>query len=76
MSFFHFASGGNDDGEERWTVSPNFWIYWAVTIPVTALTIGVWVLYQRVYNSRGGPVVEFENKGFYRGDGKLSLGTA
>jgi hypothetical protein len=74
MSFFHFASGV-DDGEERWTVSPNFWIYWAVTIPVTALTIGVWVLYQRFDSSRRVPVAEYKSKGFYRGNSKLSLGT-
>lgn len=46
MSFFHFAPG-DDGGLEQWTVSPEFWMYWAVTIPVTALTVGMWLLFQR-----------------------------
>jgi hypothetical protein len=46
MSFFHFIPSA-DGGSEQWTVSPKFWMYWVVTIPVTALTVGIWFLFQR-----------------------------
>ncbi|EPE26344.1 hypothetical protein GLAREA_02256 [Glarea lozoyensis ATCC 20868] len=28
-------------------VSPNFWLYWAVTIPVTAIIVGIWYLWEK-----------------------------
>lgn len=46
MSFFHFTPSA-DGGLEQWTVSPEFWMYWAVTIPVTALTVGMWFFFQQ-----------------------------
>ncbi|KAI0154579.1 hypothetical protein GGR57DRAFT_502326 [Xylariaceae sp. FL1272] len=39
-SFFRF---GNDGG---WDVSDKFWVYWATALPVTALTVLLWVLTQ------------------------------
>ncbi|KAI7154041.1 hypothetical protein KC349_g7943 [Hortaea werneckii] len=45
MSFFHFVSGTADQ-VERWTVSPKFWMYWAVTLPLTLLTIALFLLFQ------------------------------
>ncbi|KAI7216803.1 hypothetical protein KC333_g4613 [Hortaea werneckii] len=45
MSFFHFVSGTADQ-VERWTVSPKFWMYWAVTAPLTLLTIALFLLFQ------------------------------
>ncbi|GAB7336821.1 hypothetical protein MBLNU13_g11327t1 [Cladosporium sp. NU13] len=55
MSFFHFAPSA-DGGSEQWTVSPKFWMYWVVTIPVTALTIGIWFVVQRRHSSDIGSV--------------------
>lgn len=46
MSFFHYESSA-DNSSEQWTISPKFWVYWVVTIPVTALTICLWMLFQR-----------------------------
>jgi hypothetical protein len=46
MSFFHFAPGAEGEAEQ-WTVSPQFWLYWVVTIPATALTVCIWFLFQR-----------------------------
>ena len=70
MSFFHFAPSA-DGGSEQWTVSPKFWMYWVVTIPVTALTVGIWFVVQRRHSSgidsvakfQGGPVVNFHGQG-------------
>jgi cytochrome c-type biogenesis protein CcmH/NrfF len=28
-------------------VSPDFWLYWAVTIPVTLLIVGLWLFWER-----------------------------
>lgn len=50
MSFFHFTPSA-DGASEQWTVSPMFWMYWVVTIPVTALTVGIWFLFQRRHSS-------------------------
>jgi hypothetical protein len=46
MSFFHFVPSA-DSASKQWTVSPKSWMYWVVTIPVTALTVGIWFLFQR-----------------------------
>lgn len=50
MSFFHHFPGAGDQAEQ-WTVSPKFWLYWVVTIPVTLLTIGSWLLFTRKHRS-------------------------
>lgn len=43
-SFFNF------DGEQgTWKVSDKFWIYWAVSIPVTSFTILLWFFWHRVF---------------------------
>jgi hypothetical protein len=57
MSFFHFAPSV-DGGSEQWTVSPKFWMYWVVTIPVTVLTVGVWFVLQRRHSSDIGSVAK------------------
>lgn len=41
MTFFNFQDPGQDQ------VSDSFWIYWAVTIPVTILIVGVWWVWER-----------------------------
>ncbi|KAF2489984.1 hypothetical protein BU16DRAFT_447140, partial [Lophium mytilinum] len=40
MSFFNFNPQNG-----KWTLSSKFWVYWAVTIPVTLLTILLWSLW-------------------------------
>jgi len=48
------ASGSNDK-EEEGLVSNKFWLYWAVTIPLTLLVIivwRVWWLYQERVNNK------------------------
>lgn len=44
MSFFNF-----DAGEGIWAVSDKIWIYWAVSIPVTCITILLWFFWHRVF---------------------------
>jgi Flp pilus assembly protein TadB len=34
------------------TVSPRFWLYWAVTIPVTAFFVTVWYIWERKQATR------------------------
>ncbi|GAB7366326.1 hypothetical protein MBLNU230_g8126t1 [Neophaeotheca triangularis] len=46
MSFFHHAPS-SDGGSEEWRLSSEFWMYWAVAIPLTVATIVVWYLWQR-----------------------------
>lgn len=51
MSFFHFTEGiGVARG--RWTVSEEFWLFWAVAVPLTALTAVVWVVWQKKSTQR------------------------
>lgn len=46
MSFFSFTPG---DARTRasWEVSEDFWVYWVVAVPATAVTVMVWFLWQR-----------------------------
>ncbi|GME35504.1 hypothetical protein GTA08_BOTSDO06675 [Neofusicoccum parvum] len=39
MNFFDFSADG--DGQ-TWAVSEKLWLYWAVTLPLTFLTLGSW----------------------------------
>ncbi|KAL6898292.1 hypothetical protein GGI43DRAFT_408833 [Trichoderma evansii] len=47
-SFFNF-----DAPTGIWGLSDKFWIYWAVTIPVTAITIFLWFVGPRIWNRVG-----------------------
>jgi Mg2+ and Co2+ transporter CorA len=49
MSFFNFQNGLADDGgnPDLPIVAEEFWIYWAVTIPVTAIIVGIWFVWER-----------------------------
>ncbi|KAG9246385.1 hypothetical protein BJ878DRAFT_497217 [Calycina marina] len=42
MTFFNFQS---DNGGQE--LSPKFWIYWAVTIPLTVCIVGMWWIWER-----------------------------
>lgn len=39
MNFFNFNAE-----QGYWTVSDKFWLYWAITAPLTLVTIFVWVM--------------------------------
>ncbi|KAE8164566.1 hypothetical protein BDV40DRAFT_298367 [Aspergillus tamarii] len=42
MNMFDWESGPSDGNS---TVSPQFWIYWATAVPLTAVTLGGWALW-------------------------------
>lgn len=46
MTFFNFQ---NSSGP---SVSEQFWIYWAVTIPVTMIIVGVWYVWEKKREAR------------------------
>lgn len=52
MSFFHYVPPVGDR-TEQWAVSPKFWIYWAVTVPVTIMTVAIWLSLQYWHSSHG-----------------------
>jgi hypothetical protein len=45
MTFFNFQN------EENY-VSSGFWIYWAVTIPITMLIVGIWYVWEKKREAR------------------------
>ncbi|KAF2232597.1 hypothetical protein EV356DRAFT_505127 [Viridothelium virens] len=48
MTFFNYAPGS--EGEpEAFMVSQRFWLYWAVSVPLTGATMGLWYLWMRLY---------------------------
>lgn len=40
MTFFNFQNGED-------TVSSQFWIYWAVSIPLTMIIVGIWYVWEK-----------------------------
>ena len=48
MNMFNWedgASGSEGPGSGGSTISPQFWIYWTVAAPLTALTLAGWALW-------------------------------
>jgi hypothetical protein len=45
MTFFNFQN----DGPE---VSSRFWMYWAVTVPVTIVIVGIWYVWEKRRDAR------------------------
>lgn len=45
MSFFELSV--DDQGETQWNMSDQFWIYWAISIPLTIMAIATWSYFQR-----------------------------
>jgi hypothetical protein len=45
MTFFNFQEGAS-------TVSNQFWIYWAVTLPVTGIIVAIWYLWEKRREAR------------------------
>lgn len=41
MSFFNYNPPNNNSD---WMMSDKFWIYWAITIPVTIFTVMLWAM--------------------------------
>ncbi|KAK6329775.1 hypothetical protein TWF730_006074 [Orbilia blumenaviensis] len=54
MSFFNnggdngTSAGGGDGGGESWSLSDKFWIYWAFAVPLTAVTIFLLTISNRI----------------------------
>ncbi|CAK3812940.1 Hypothetical predicted protein [Lecanosticta acicola] len=46
MSFFNFTQA-TSTSPASWSMSPKFWIYWVVAIPITALTVATWWIWQK-----------------------------
>lgn len=46
MSFFNFSPGDGKQANE-WRVSSKIWIYWVVAIPLTGMTLFVWLFWMR-----------------------------
>jgi hypothetical protein len=46
MTFFNFQ---NSEGP---SVSEQFWIYWAVTIPVTVIIVAIWYVWEKKREAR------------------------
>ncbi|KAJ9271874.1 hypothetical protein DTO212C5_1955 [Paecilomyces variotii] len=44
-NFFNLDSS---NGQTIWTVSNNFWLYWAITIPLTFGTVMIWIIWHYV----------------------------
>ncbi|KAL4723565.1 hypothetical protein ACLX1H_009203 [Fusarium chlamydosporum] len=57
MSFFNV-----DDDTGEWTVSSKIWMYWVIAIPVTLITNGLWLLWQKSYQPTWIGEEEEENK--------------
>jgi len=45
MPFFSVLTD-SETGAERWSVSNKFWIYWAITAPITIITVSSWLVWQ------------------------------
>jgi uncharacterized membrane protein len=40
--FFNFSQSGTGDG---FHVSPQFWIFWIITVPLTVVVLFVWIYF-------------------------------
>jgi hypothetical protein len=53
MPFFEYpASSSSSPFPTSISTKPQFWIYWAVTIPLTLLVIGIWAVWISVVSQR------------------------
>lgn len=51
MGFFNFSQADNTQ-LLQWSVSKDIWVYWAITIPVTGVTVLGWLLWQQIHGTR------------------------
>jgi hypothetical protein len=50
-SFFDYSPATQSE-RESWTISNDFWIYWAFAAPLTIATITSWFIWQRWFASK------------------------
>lgn len=48
MSFFNFTPA-TDTALAQWSMATEFYLYWAVAIPVTAAAVISWLVWNRYY---------------------------
>jgi hypothetical protein len=60
-NFFDF---GKNNGEKGWSVSNEFWLYWAIAVPLTVATVVIWTVV-----GHGEGVRMWMNGGWRRGEG-------
>lgn len=48
MSFFNFTPG-QDGAPDKWSISEEFWLYWAVAVPLSAATVTLWLFWHRFF---------------------------
>jgi hypothetical protein len=56
-TFFNFTPG-SDTSPQQWVMSDKFWVYFAVAVPITLITIACWFWWTNVSAKRaatGGP---------------------
>ena len=46
MNFFSYEPSG-DTGSLEFIVSRHFWVYWAFAVPMTVVTLVVWLCWNR-----------------------------
>jgi hypothetical protein len=52
MGFYNFTPG-NETQPPKWSVSKDIWIYFAITGPVTLMTVCFWVVWQSRFGIDG-----------------------
>jgi hypothetical protein len=45
MGMFSWQTSGTDESNSGSRISPDFWIYWAVTVPLTIVTVSGWAIW-------------------------------
>jgi hypothetical protein len=61
MNMFTWRSSDADDSINR--ASPDLWIYWAVTVPLTIITLAGWALWWKYEMSRFDRDVQIASQG-------------
>lgn len=53
-----FDASPDSSGTSSFRVSPSWWLYFAVTIPLTALVFAVWIVWQKYREIYGNTILE------------------
>lgn len=65
-TFFNFTPAfQSPDGHPHWTMSSSFWVYWAVAIPVTLITIVCWFVWIWILSVRSKTVTPMVRTGTF-----------
>ena len=51
MNFFDFNAGSSQFNEMA--VSSDFWIFWAISVPITILTVLTWYVWPKQQSEKG-----------------------